>query len=60
MATAAMLSEDDSGFLDEPYPLNNVEGMMRGNEAFKNIKKELDQHLITLKETTDKDEREYK
>jgi predicted RND superfamily exporter protein len=62
MATAAtnQLNEDDSGFIEEAFVMNNVEDMMKGNEAFDQIKRELDSHLITLKETTDKDEREYK
>ena len=33
---------------------------MKGNVAFRDIKRELDSHLITLKEATDKDEQEFK
>ena len=61
MASTAQGSDiDDSELIDEPFPEQNVEATMKGNEAFNTIKRELDTHLLNYQESTQKDERELK
>lgn len=61
MASTAQASEiDDSEVIEEPFPEQNVEATMKGNEAFSTIKRELDTHLQTYQESTQKDERELR